>query len=49
MGRHPCPVSPSIVDDIVEVDWLVVVLPLSVVLSYPLTSITVGQAYVTDG
>jgi hypothetical protein len=39
----------SIIDDVAQVGWIVTILALSMVLSYPLTSITFGQAHIAAG
>jgi hypothetical protein len=36
-----------VINDIVKVSWIATILPLLIVLSYPPTSITVGQVSVT--
>jgi hypothetical protein len=48
-GRQPCPETPLVIDDIVEVITIMSVFPLLVVLSYPLTSVVVGQVSVATG
>jgi hypothetical protein len=37
------------VNDIAQVGWIATILMLSVILNYPLTSITLSQASVTAG
>jgi hypothetical protein len=48
-GRHPCPKASSVVDDVVEVRWIGVILPLPVALSYPPMSETLNQVSVSTG
>jgi hypothetical protein len=41
-GRRPCPVVSSVVNDITQVGWIVIILTLLVVLTYLLACITLN-------